>query len=140
MTSKKILVIGGVAAGPSAASKAKRIDPDADVKIIQDESVVSYGACGMPYVIEGIINNFEELIERPPDIIKNEYHIDVIANTRAHKIDRIKKEVYATDLQTGRETIFEYDSLVIATGARALVPNIKGVNQFETAVHFTINV
>jgi NADPH-dependent 2,4-dienoyl-CoA reductase/sulfur reductase-like enzyme len=51
---KKILVIGGVAAGSSAASKAKRIDPDADVKIIQDESVVSYGACGMPYVIEGI--------------------------------------------------------------------------------------
>jgi len=49
---KKILVIGGVAAGSSAASKAKRIDPDADV--IQDESVVSYGACGMPYVIEGI--------------------------------------------------------------------------------------
>ncbi len=128
---KRILIIGGVAAGSSAASKAKRIDPDADVKIIQDESVVSYGACGMPYVIEGIINNFEELIERPPDIFKNEYHIDVIVNTRAHKIDRIKKEVYATDLQTGRETIFEYDSLVIATGARALVPNIKGVNQFE---------
>jgi NADPH-dependent 2,4-dienoyl-CoA reductase/sulfur reductase-like enzyme len=128
---KRILVIGGVAAGSSAASKAKRIDPDADVKIIQDESVVSYGACGIPYVIEGIINNFEELIERPPDIFKNEYNIDVIVNTRAHKIDRSKKEVYATDLQTGRETIFEYDSLVIATGARALVPNIKGVNQFE---------
>jgi NADPH-dependent 2,4-dienoyl-CoA reductase/sulfur reductase-like enzyme len=128
---KRILIIGGVAAGSSAASKAKRIDPDADVKIIQDESVVSYGVCGMPYVIEGIINNFEELIERPPDIFKNEYHINVIVNTRAHKIDRIKKEVYATDLQTGRETIFEYDSLVIATGARALVPNIKGVNQFE---------
>jgi NADPH-dependent 2,4-dienoyl-CoA reductase/sulfur reductase-like enzyme len=128
---KRILIIGGVAAGSSAASKAKRIDPDADVKIIQDESVVSYGACGMPYVIEGIINNFEELIERPPDIFKNEYHIDVIVNTRAHKIDRIKKRVYATDLQTGRETILEYDSLVITTGARALVPNIKGVNQFE---------
>jgi NADPH-dependent 2,4-dienoyl-CoA reductase/sulfur reductase-like enzyme len=92
---KRILIIGGVAAGSSAASKAKRIDPDADVKIIQDESVVSYGACGMPYVIEGIINNFEELIERPPDIFKNEYNIDVIVNTRAHKIDRSKKEVYA---------------------------------------------
>ena len=123
---KKILVIGGVAAGSNAASKAKRIDPDADVKIIQDESVVSYGACGIPYVIEGIINDFEELIERPPDIFKNEYRIDVIVNTRARKIDRSKKEVYATDLQTGREMIFEYDSLVIATGARALVPNIKG--------------
>ena len=56
---KRIVVIGGVAAGTSAASKAKRIDPSADVKIIQEESVVSYGACGIPYVIEGIINNFE---------------------------------------------------------------------------------
>jgi NADPH-dependent 2,4-dienoyl-CoA reductase/sulfur reductase-like enzyme len=58
---KRIVVIGGVAAGTSAASKARRIDPEADVKIIQEESVVSYGACGIPYVIEGIINNFEEL-------------------------------------------------------------------------------
>ncbi|MFY9868909.1 MAG: flavoprotein oxidoreductase, partial [Candidatus Nitrosopolaris sp.] len=54
---KRIVVIGGVAAATSAASKAKRIDPSADVKIIQEENVVSYGACGIPYVIEGIINN-----------------------------------------------------------------------------------
>jgi hypothetical protein len=60
----KIVVIGGVAAGTSAASKAKRVDPDCDVTILQDESLVSYGACGMPYVIEGIIDNFEKLIER----------------------------------------------------------------------------
>ena len=75
MDNKKILVIGGVAAGPSAASKAKRIDPDpdADVKIIQDEKVVSYGACGMPYVIEGIVKEFQELIERPADVFKKEY-------------------------------------------------------------------
>lgn len=129
MANKKILVIGGVAAGTSAASKAKRIDPDADVKIIQDEKVVSYGACGMPYVIEGIVKDFQELIERPPDVFKKEYRIDVITNTRAQKIDGVKKEVYATDLQSGRETIYEYDSLVVATGARAVLPNIKGLNQ-----------
>ena len=91
MANEKILVIGGVAAGSSAASKAKRINPDADVKIIQDEKVVSYGACGMPYVIEGIVKDFQELIERPPDVFKKEYKIDVIINTRAQKIDRIKK-------------------------------------------------
>jgi NADPH-dependent 2,4-dienoyl-CoA reductase/sulfur reductase-like enzyme len=129
MTNKKILVIGGVAAGPSAASKAKRIDPDADVKIIQDEKVVSYGACGMPYVIEGIVKEFQELIERPADVFKKKYQIDVITNTRAQKIDRVKKEVYAIDLQSGVETIYEYDSLVVATGARAILPNIKGINQ-----------
>jgi len=129
MVNKKILVIGGVAAGTSAASKAKRIDPDADVKIIQDERVVSYGACGIPYVIEGIVSDFQELIERSADIFKKEYQIDVITNTRAQRIDRDKKEVYAIDLQNRVETIYEYDSLVIATGARAVVPNIKGVDQ-----------
>jgi NADPH-dependent 2,4-dienoyl-CoA reductase/sulfur reductase-like enzyme len=126
---KRIVVIGGVAAGTSAASKARRIDPEADVKIIQEESVVSYGACGIPYVIEGIINNFEELIERPPDVFKSKYDIDVLVNTRAHKIDISRKQVYTTDLQSRNETIFDYDSLVVATGARAVVPNLKGVNQ-----------
>ena len=125
----RIVVIGGVAAGTSAASKAKRIDSSADVKIIQEESVVSYGACGIPYVIEGIINNFEELVERPPDIFKSKYGIDVIINTRANKIDRFRKQVYTTNLQSGKEIIFDYDSLVVATGARAVVPDIKDVNQ-----------
>ena len=83
----------------------------------------------MPYVIEGIVKDFQELIERPPDVFKKEYCIDVITNTRAQKIDGVKKEVYATDLQSGRETIYEYDSLVVATGGRAVLPNIKGVNQ-----------
>ena len=131
MVNKKILVIGGVAAGTSAASKAKRIDPDADVKIIQDERVVSYGACGIPYVIEGIVSDFQELIERSADIFKKEYQIDVITNTRAQRIDRAKKKVYAIDLQNRVETIYEYDSLVIATGARAIIPNIKGVDQTD---------
>jgi NADPH-dependent 2,4-dienoyl-CoA reductase/sulfur reductase-like enzyme len=126
---RRILVIGGVAAGTSAASKAKRLDPDADVKIIQEESVVSYGACGIPYVIEGIINNFGELIERPPDIFKSKYGIDIIINTRAHKIDRFRKQVYSINLQNRNEIIFDYDFLVIATGARAVIPKLKGVNQ-----------
>jgi NADPH-dependent 2,4-dienoyl-CoA reductase/sulfur reductase-like enzyme len=126
---KRIVVIGGVAAGTGAASKAKRVEPEADVKIIQEESVVSYSACGIPYVIEGIVNNFEELIERSRDVFKSKYDIDVMVNTRAHKIDRFRKQVYATDLQNRNETIFDYDSLVIATGARAVIPNLKGVNQ-----------
>ncbi len=60
---KNIVVIGGVAVGTSAASKAKRVDPNANITIVQDEPLVSYGACGMPYVIEGIIESFEKLIE-----------------------------------------------------------------------------
>jgi NADPH-dependent 2,4-dienoyl-CoA reductase/sulfur reductase-like enzyme len=126
---KRIVVIGGVAAGTSAASKAKRIDPSADAKIIQEEAVVSYGACGIPYVIEGIVNDFEELVERPPDVFKSKYGIDIIINTGAYKIDGFRKQVHITDLQSGKEIIFDYDSLIVATGARAVVPDLKGVNQ-----------
>jgi NADPH-dependent 2,4-dienoyl-CoA reductase/sulfur reductase-like enzyme len=94
----KIVVIGGVAAGTSAASKAKRVDPDCDVTILQDEPLVSYGACGMPYVIEGIIDNFEKLIERSANTFKKQYDIDVVVNTRAKRIDRIKQEILAINL------------------------------------------
>jgi NADPH-dependent 2,4-dienoyl-CoA reductase/sulfur reductase-like enzyme len=142
---KKILIIGGVAAGTSAASKARRIDPNADIKIIQEEPVVSYGACGIPYVIEGVIDDFSKLIARSTEEFERKYNIDIFENTRAVKIDAVNKQVYAetlsnTDSNNNNNSvnsnsksdsntlmIFEYDSLVIATGARSVIPNIKGV-------------
>jgi NADPH-dependent 2,4-dienoyl-CoA reductase/sulfur reductase-like enzyme len=136
---RKILVIGGVAAGTSAASKAKRIHPNADVKILQDESVVSYGACGIPYVIEGMIGDFSELIERTPDEFKSKYDIDVIVNTQAKKINPLEKQVYALDLQTNKESVFDYDSLIIATGARAIIPRIKGVDENRQGIFLLRN-
>ena len=106
---KRILIIGGVAAGTSAASKTRRIDPDADIKIIQEEPVISYGACGMLYVIEGLIDDFNRLIARPAERFKNKYNIDVIANTRAVKIDGLNKKVYAETLNP-RDNGNEYSS------------------------------
>jgi NADPH-dependent 2,4-dienoyl-CoA reductase/sulfur reductase-like enzyme len=125
---KKIVVIGGVAAGTSAASKAKRVDPGCDVTILQDESLFSYGACGMPYVIEGIIANFEKLIERSANTFKNQHDINVVVNTRVEKIDRIKQEILATNLGTREQMTLEYDSLVVATGARPIIPRVKGLD------------
>jgi NADPH-dependent 2,4-dienoyl-CoA reductase/sulfur reductase-like enzyme len=126
--SKNIVVIGGVAAGTSAASKAKRVDPNANITILQDEPLVSYGACGMPYVIEGIIDSFDKLIERSADVFKKQYDIDVMVNTRAERIDRVKQEIHAINLKNNEYITLEYDSLVIATGARPVIPPIKGVN------------
>ncbi|HET8858200.1 MAG TPA: FAD-dependent oxidoreductase [Nitrososphaeraceae archaeon] len=122
---RKILIIGGVAAGTSAASKARRIDPSADIKIIQEEPLVSYGSCGIPYVIEGIINDFDELIARSVEEFRNKYHIEIIVNTLATRIDHSEKKVYAKGVQKKKELVFDYDSLVIATGARAVIPKIK---------------
>ena len=142
---KKILIVGGVAAGTSAASKARRIDPNADIKIIQEEPVVSYGACGIPYIIEGVIDDFNELIVQSAEEFEKIYNIDIIENTRAVKIDVDNKQVYAETLsKNDRDNNhnndnssyksnsnalmrFDYDSLVLATGARSVIPNIKGI-------------
>ena len=136
---KRILVIGGVAAGTSAASKAKRIDPNAEIKILQEEPVVSYGACGIPYVIEGVIDDFRELIERTADEFKRKYDIDVIVNTQARKIDTVRKQVHAVDLKTNDELVFDYDSLIIATGARAIIPKIKGIDNNRQGIFLVRN-
>jgi NADPH-dependent 2,4-dienoyl-CoA reductase/sulfur reductase-like enzyme len=136
---KRILVIGGVAAGTSAASKAKRFDPNAEIKILQEEPVVSYGACGIPYVIEGVIDDFRELIERTADEFKSKYDIDVIVNTQARKIDTVRKQVHAVDLKTNDELVFDYDSLIIATGARAIIPKIKGIDNNRQGIFLVRN-
>jgi NADPH-dependent 2,4-dienoyl-CoA reductase/sulfur reductase-like enzyme len=126
---RRIVVIGGVAAGTSAASKARRIHRDAEITLLQEESVVSYGACGMPYVLEGLIPRFDMLIERPPEVFRKEYDIDVFVNTKAQKIDIEKNCVYASSANESKELTFQYDSLVIATGARAVLPMIDGIDK-----------
>jgi len=121
-------VIGGVAAGSSAAAQAKRTDPLSDVKIIQEENVVSYGACGMPYVIGGVVEKFDNLIIRSVKEFEEKYHIKIIQNTMATKIIPDKKTVHAKNILTGKEFSFNYDKLIIATGARAVKPPISGID------------
>ena len=82
----------------------------------------------MPYVIEGIIDNFEKLIERSANTFKNQHDINVVVNTRVEKIDRIKQEILATNLGTREQMTLEYDSLVVATGARPIIPRVKGLD------------
>ncbi|GKS66977.1 hypothetical protein YTPLAS73_05240 [Nitrosarchaeum sp.] len=115
--------------GTSVTSQAKKTDPTAQVSLIQDESVISYGSCGIPYVIEGVVESFEKLIIRSPQVFKEKQQIDIITNTKATKIDPKKKIVYATNTNSGKQVSFDYDSLVIATGARAIIPPIKGIDQ-----------
>ena len=127
---RRIVVIGGVARkNECLPSKARRIDRDAEITLLQEESVVSYGACGMPYVLEGLIPRFDMLIERPPEVFRKEYGIDVFVNTKACKIDIEKNCVYAFSANKSKELTFHYDSLVIATGARAVLPMIDGIDK-----------
>lgn len=137
---KDIVIIGGVAAGTSAASKAKRIDPDANVTIIQQESIVSYGSCGLPYVLEGLIDDFSELIARPAEEFQIKYDIDILLNTRALKILPSEKQIIVRDgVSKNKEAnrIIDYDSLVIATGAGAIIPPLQGIENINSGI-FTL--
>lgn len=123
----KLLVIGGVAAGMSAASKLKRITSDAQVIVYEKGNFLSYGACGLPYYISGENNDHQRMIARS----KEHYDamgIHVSLQHEVLKIDFEKKQVLVKNLQNGDVFIDNYDKLMISTGATAIIPKIKGVS------------
>lgn len=129
----KLLVIGGVAAGPKAAARARRLDPEAEITIIEKDTVLSYAGCGMPYYIGGWVDDVHELMATPigvlrdPAFFANVKGIKVLNQTEALSIDRQKKTVLVRSLETGQEESLPYDKLVIATGADPVEPPLPGV-------------
>lgn len=123
----KIVILGGVAAGAKAAAKARRTLPDAEIDLYTDDTHISYSSCGLPYYIEG---NFEDyrllLVVSPEEFEKKNVHIHL--RNRAVKIIPEAKQVLIQDLTTQRAFLVEYDKLIIAIGARPVVPKIKNVN------------
>lgn len=123
----KIVILGGVAAGAKAAAKARRTLPDAEIDLYTDDTHISYSSCGLPYYIEG---NFEDyrllLVVSPEEFEKKNVHIHL--RNRAVKIIPEAKQVLIQDLTTQRAFLVEYDKLIIAIGARPVIPKIKNVN------------
>lgn len=130
---KRILVIGGVAAGLKSAAKARRCDPTAEITVLERGRIVSYGACGLPYYVGGDVTAIEDLLSTPagsvrsPEFFKNVKNITVLAQTEAVAIDRTAKTVTVKKLVTGEEDVLPYDKLVIATGATAIKPPLPGI-------------
>ncbi len=128
----RVIVIGGVAAGPKAAAKVMRLRPDADVTVIEKGEFLSYAGCGLPYYISGVVREQAELMSTPIGVVRDaEYFrsckgITVLNRTEATKIDRRSGRVEVKDLSSGRTRWLEYDKLVLATGARPVVPPIPG--------------
>ncbi len=124
----KIIVIGAVAGGTSAAAKARRNDDSAEIIIYEKDQDISYSGCGLPYFIGGKVASIMELTPRTPEFFKSKYNIDVRIRHEVLKIDISGKKVVVKNLETGK--IFEdsYDKLIISTGAQAFVPPIKGID------------
>ena len=120
---KKIIVIGGLSAGPSAAAKARREDENAEIILFEKGANISYATCGMPYAFSGVIEDRSNLIVVKPELLKNRFNIDVRLNDEIIKIDTERKLVYS------KGGVYEYDSLVFATGAKSIVPPIENIEK-----------
>ena len=119
-----LVVIGGVAAGLSAAARARRTDPRLDITVLEKGPVISYGACGLPYYVEGRVRDIGQLIVYTPDYFRKERRIDVRTGARVISIAHPRREVV---LESGER--IRYESLVIATGARPDALGIAGAQQ-----------
>lgn len=122
------LIIGGDAAGMSAASKIMRTQPDAQVIVFERSEHISYSACGMPYWIGGVVESDRQLMVLTPEIARKKRGIDVRIHHEAVAIDPAAHLVHVTNHATGETFAQPYAKLCIATGARALVPPIPGVD------------
>ncbi len=135
MAGNKIVIIGGVATGPKAAARARRIDPDADITIIDKGELFSYAGCGMPFYIEGLIKDVNELMCTPLGVVRDESffentkNVKVLGKTEAVKINRDTKRITVKNLKTDEIQDIEYDKLILATGAYPVTPPIDGIDQ-----------
>ncbi len=132
--SKKIVIIGAVALGPKVACRLRRLDPDAEIVVIDRDNLISYGGCGIPYYVGGDINDLEDLYSttshaiRDQDFFKNAKGIEVLTQVEATRIERREKRLKVLHLKSGRTEYLPYDKLVIATGATPVRPPFPGAN------------
>ncbi|MBQ9104553.1 MAG: FAD-dependent oxidoreductase [Mailhella sp.] len=132
--SLNILVIGGVALGPKAAARAKRLMPDANITMIDQGTYISYGGCGIPYYVGGDVADMNGLRTTNAGVVRDEAFfkelkgVNAICHTRALSIDRKAKTVLVENTQTGEQSQIPYDKLVIATGSSPRIPPIPGAD------------
>ncbi|MEJ2690283.1 MAG: FAD-dependent oxidoreductase [Deltaproteobacteria bacterium] len=139
---QRIVIIGGVAAGPKAACRLKRINPEADITIVDQDNLISYGGCGIPYYVSGDVNDEVQLRQTSFHVTRDEAFflqakgVKVRTSTRALAIDRKAKTVRVRDLASGQEDNLPYDKLVLATGSQPKKLPIPGIDAPNV---FTVN-
>ena len=123
---RRLVIIGAVAAGTSAAAKARRVDQDLEVILLERDRDISYGACGLPYLVAGLIARPDELVARSPAEFRAQ-GIDVRTRHEVLAIDALNKTLRVADLEAAKEYSLAYDNLVIATGADSFRPPVQGL-------------
>lgn len=124
----KLLIVGGVAGGASAAARARRLSEDAHIILFERGPDVSFANCGLPYYIGGEITERDKLLVVTPERLQSRYKLDVRTRTSVEAIDRTARKVRVRDLASGREYEETYDKLILAPGAAPLRPPIPGID------------
>ncbi len=128
MTSKKIVIIGGVAGGASAAARARRLSENSEIILIERGPYVSFANCGLPYHIGGEIADRDRLLVTTPEQLRTRFRIDVRTLNEVTAIDPAKKEVEIKNLESGEVYTETYDALVLSPGAEPIRPPIPGID------------
>ena len=123
----KLVIVGGVAGGASAAARARRLSEDAEIVICERGPDVSFANCGLPYYVGGEIAPRDKLLVATPKLLRERFRLDVRTRSNVEAIDRAAKKVRIRELDTGREYEEAYDALLLAPGAAPLRPPIPGV-------------
>ena len=125
----KIVIVGGVAGGMSAATRARRLDEHADITVYEQGPYVSFANCGLPYFVGGVIPERDSLLLQTPESLWNRFRIDVRVKSRVVAIDPSKKTVSVLNLVTEETTTDSYDALILSPGASPKTPGIPGIDR-----------
>jgi len=125
----KVLIVGGVAGGMSAATRLRRLREDAEIVVFEQGPNVSYANCGLPYHVGEVIATEQELLLQTPKSLRSRFNLDVRVNSRVTAIDRATKTVAVTNLESGVNYTESYDSLLLSTGAKPRMVPIPGLER-----------
>ncbi|MFZ2961260.1 MAG: DsrE/DsrF/DrsH-like family protein [Candidatus Ozemobacteraceae bacterium] len=127
-TNKRLVIVGGVAGGASAAARARRLSEDTEIIVLERGPFVSFANCGLPYHIGNIIKDRDDLLIQTPESLKKRFNLDVRVKQEVISIDRTKKEVLVRNLTEGKEYSLPYDTLILSPGAEPFKPSIPGID------------
>ena len=128
----KVVIVGGVAGGMSAATRLRRLDAEAEIIVLEKSGHVSYANCGLPYFIGGIIEEEESLFLQTPASLHARFRLDVRVSTQATRIDPSSKTIEILDLTSGESFEISYDKLILSPGASPVIPPIPGIGNAIT--------
>lgn len=126
---KKVIVVGGVAGGASAAARLRRIDESAQITVYEKGPDASYSNCSLPFLLSGIVSDASELVMTTPETFRTRYNLDIRTDHEVLKIDRAAKTVLVKNISSGEEFSDTYDELILSPGAAPLLPRFEGLDE-----------